>query len=130
MNEYIQDHIIKITHADGRYGVEAYQFIMDSLSVAQKHFQRERHVLAAELLFGVCTLAVKSFGPLAGQVLARWGIRSGMDVGQIVFNMVDHGLLCRQDNDVIEDFNLYPDLAVECRKFYAEQLKRSIKKVR
>ena len=48
--------------------------------------------------------ALASFGPLASHVWRTWGVRETLDWGRVVFLLVDHGLLKRQDDDRIEDF--------------------------
>jgi uncharacterized repeat protein (TIGR04138 family) len=41
---------------------------------------------------------------MALMVLEDWGLRSCEDVGEIVFNMVDAGLLAKTEQDSREDF--------------------------
>jgi uncharacterized repeat protein (TIGR04138 family) len=41
---------------------------------------------------------------LASAVLTHWGIHTTEDFGQIVFMLIDVGLLARQPNDRLEDF--------------------------
>jgi uncharacterized repeat protein (TIGR04138 family) len=48
--------------------------------------------------------ALERFGPLAAHVWRQWGIRETLDWGRIVFLLVDHNLLKRQDEDRLEDF--------------------------
>jgi uncharacterized repeat protein (TIGR04138 family) len=47
---------------------------------------------------------LEQFGLLAPAVLEYWGITSTEDLGRIVFMLIDVGLLARQDNDRLEDF--------------------------
>ena len=49
-------------------------------------------------------LALDRFGLLARSVLAHWGIVCTEDVGDIVFALVEGGVLVKQDEDRIEDF--------------------------
>ena len=49
-------------------------------------------------------LALRRFGPLARTVLEHWGIHSTGDVGEIVFILVDCGVLIKQPTDSREDF--------------------------
>ncbi|HEX7124052.1 MAG TPA: Minf_1886 family protein, partial [Gemmatimonadaceae bacterium] len=44
------------------------------------------------------------YGLLSGMVLEYWGVRSTADLGDIVFAMVDTGLLISQPSDSREDF--------------------------
>jgi uncharacterized repeat protein (TIGR04138 family) len=63
-----------------------------------------RHVSAAELLGGVRLYAMEEFGPMAKQVFNYWGVASTEDFGNIVYNLIDQGLLSRTEEDRLEDF--------------------------
>ncbi|MBC8097592.1 MAG: hypothetical protein H7Y43_17455, partial [Akkermansiaceae bacterium] len=43
-------------------------------------------------------------GPMAITVLEEWGIRTCQDFGEIVFNMVEVGLLAKTEKDTRDDF--------------------------
>ena len=49
-------------------------------------------------------LALEKFGVMARLVLEHWGVRATADVGDIVFTMVDLGLLMSQPTDSRLDF--------------------------
>ena len=49
-------------------------------------------------------LAIARFGLLARVVLEHWGVHSTEDIGEIVFLLVDHGVLTKEDTDRREDF--------------------------
>ncbi|MEO0083884.1 MAG: Minf_1886 family protein [candidate division WOR-3 bacterium] len=97
--------IKEILKKDHRYQIEAYTFLMASLAVAQKLTQKQNHVTAYELLQGFKILAQEEFGILAKTVLASWGIKTTDDVGEIVFNLIDAGLLTKTEQDKKEDFH-------------------------
>jgi uncharacterized repeat protein (TIGR04138 family) len=82
----------------------AYTFVLASLHHVIQHLPEPRHISGAELAEGVRDLAVDRFGPMARTVLEHWGITSTRDVGAIVFALVEHGVLIREDDDVLEDF--------------------------
>ena len=44
------------------------------------------------------------FGPLAKDVLNFWGVRATEDFGNIVFNLVEAGLLLKTKEDSLADF--------------------------
>jgi len=67
---------------------------------------KTRHITAKELIDGLGELAKRDYGPLAYEVLKGWGIEDDRSIGQIVFNMVEHNLLSKTEDDKIEDFNL------------------------
>ncbi len=82
----------------------AYVFVLDALHTLVARMGEKRHLSGAELAFGVRDLALHRFGPMALTVLHHWGVRRTEDVGTIVFAMVEIGLLVRQDDDRMEDF--------------------------
>ena len=106
----MSDPLRKLALKDGRYAPEAFTFLYESLDHAVKLAGREnaegadRHVSGQELLAGMKSYAVTLFGPLAGEVWRRWGVRETIDWGRIVFLLVDAGLLNRQEEDRIDDF--------------------------
>jgi uncharacterized repeat protein (TIGR04138 family) len=57
-----------------------------------------------ELLEGIRLYALQQFGPMARTVLEDWGIRACEDFGEIVFNMVEHKILSKTDDDSREHF--------------------------
>lgn len=63
-----------------------------------------RHVGGRELCYGLREFASQQYGLLARTVLRRWRINSSEDFGNIVFAMVDAGLMHKTDEDNIEDF--------------------------
>ncbi len=99
----------KILAKDNRYGREAYRFVREALDHTQKMLgppprNEVRHVTGQQLLAGAREYALAQYGPMALSVLAEWGIRSGEDIGEIVFNMVETNLLAKTEQDTREDF--------------------------
>lgn len=94
---------------DQRYHREAYLFVREALDHTQKSVGKEkhgclRHVSGQELLEGIRDLALEQFGPMAAMVLAEWGVNRCEDFGEIVFNMVEGGLLAKTEKDSRADF--------------------------
>jgi uncharacterized repeat protein (TIGR04138 family) len=87
-----------------RYHETAYFFILSALHYVLEHLPEPRHISGRELAEGVRDLALDRFGPMARSVLEYWGIRATADLGEIVFALVDCGILIRQEEDCIEDF--------------------------
>src|SRR5580700_9194056 len=111
----------QIVARDLRYRREAYGFVREAVDFTQKVVSREnqekvRHVTGQELLDGIRQFALKEFGPMAATVLEEWGITSCPDFGEIVFNMVDVGLLARTEKDHREDFQNGYDFTTAFRK--------------
>jgi uncharacterized repeat protein (TIGR04138 family) len=63
-----------------------------------------RHISGRELVEGVRELALERFGPMARTVLEHWGIHETGDVGDVVFALVDAGILIKQEEDTRADF--------------------------
>lgn len=94
----------RIRAADGRFGRDAYAFVMDSLDFTMRQIGQRRHLSGAELVRGLCANARHRFGLLAYTVLARWGLTTSDDVGDIVFQLIEAGILSRQESDTRADF--------------------------
>jgi len=89
---------------DPRYTSEAYAFVRGGLDFTVRSLEKQRHVSGQELLEGIRTFAVDEFGPMTKTVLNGWGIQRTEDIGEIVFNMVETGLLGKTDEDSRADF--------------------------
>ena len=94
----------EIMAADRRYARDAYIFVSESLGYTVQRSGRVGHVTGPELCEGLAEFALGQFGRLARSVLASWGIRSSEDIGEIVFRMVEVGLLRKTEDDRREDF--------------------------
>lgn len=82
----------------------AYLFLLDALEMVLAELAERRHVSGPELAEGVRTLAIARFGPMARTVLAYWGICSTEDLGEVVFALVNAGVLVKRKEDRLEDF--------------------------
>lgn len=100
----IRGKIETIRSRDARYHADAYLFVIDAVEAVLLDIARMRHISGSELCGGLRTLATARFGPMAKEVLNFWGVRSTGDFGNIVFNLVDAGLLLKTEHDRIEDF--------------------------
>ena len=101
--------LTEILRDDKRYDEQAYLFLREALGFTIKMLGKPqtgatRHVSGVELLEGVRQCALKEYGPIARTVLARWGIQRCEDIGEIVFNLVDKGVLGKTEEDRKEDF--------------------------
>ena len=118
-----EDALEALTSRDHRYHRNGYVFIREALDHTQKVTTRDakgriRHVTGQELLEGIRDYALTQYGPMAITVLAEWGITSCRDFGEIVFNMVDTGLLAKTDRDSRTDFESGYDFFEAFRKPY------------
>jgi uncharacterized repeat protein (TIGR04138 family) len=110
----------EVIRRDPRYASEAYEFVFQALAFAQEQLGRvpsegsstdqEYHLRGPELLAGVRDLALQEFGLMARTVFRMWGINSTADFGEIVFNLIDAGLMSKTDEDDRLDFHNVYDL--------------------
>jgi len=117
------EEVEKILAKDPRYTREAYTFVREALDFTQKLIVKEtrgqiRHVTGQELIDGIRQFALQQFGPMAATVFEEWGVRNCRDFGEIVFNMVEIGLLAKTDKDSRDDFQNGYDFTDAFRKPY------------
>lgn len=104
-----EEIIDRIVQTDSRYHRDAYQFVREALDFTQKKLVKTqrtepRHVTGQELLNGIREYALAQFGPMTLMVLNEWGVNRCEDFGEIVFNMVESGLLAKTKRDDRADF--------------------------
>lgn len=87
-----------------RFDERAYLFVLSALEHSQTKLTERRHITGPELAHACRDLALQRFGVMAKVVLDHWGIRSTLDIGDIVFTLVDLGLLISQPQDSRDDF--------------------------
>ena len=105
---------------DQPYQAEAYEFVLRSLNTLLAAHRKPRHVNGVELSEAIRQDALREFGPMGKYVLNRWGIHSSRDFGEIVFHLVEAGILRKTEDDRIEDFDRRFDFdAVFERDYYA-----------
>lgn len=120
---------------DSRYARDAYHFLRESLDFTQKLISKEnkgkvRHVTGQELLEGIRQHALQQFGPMTVTVFEEWGIRSGQDFGEMVFNMVENSLLAKTEKDSRADFQVSYDFTEAFQKpFWPESKLKAAKAV-
>lgn len=92
-------------HAEnGRYCLAAYDFVLRGLDQTIRALPEVRHVSGQELMEGLQAFAKEQFGPMAKHVLNSWSIMRTEDFGQIVFELVEQGILRKTEEDRLEDF--------------------------
>jgi uncharacterized repeat protein (TIGR04138 family) len=88
-----------------KYRPQAYFFVFEALEhTVQNIVQEQRHVTGQELLEGIRQLAIQQFGPMALTVFRLWGVHHTEDFGEIVFQLVESGLMGKTDEDSRADF--------------------------
>ena len=87
-----------------RFHEHAYLFVLSSLEFCQARLPERRHISGRELAEACRDLALERYGVMARLVLEHWGVRSTADIGDVVFTLVDLGLLISQPTDRREEF--------------------------
>lgn len=134
----MKDEVIalhRLLRKDPRFPLDAYLFVREALSYAADELNLgsarfetpvldieqyeetgededvvERHLTGQELCEAIRQYAINQFGYMAQIVLRNWGITSTGDFGDIVYNMIDVGLMkkspqdCRSHFDDVYDF--------------------------
>ena len=108
---------------DPRYQRDAYHFLREALDHTQKAVSkanqgRLRHVSGHELLAGVRAYALQQYGPMTLTLLREWGVGRCEDFGELVFNLVEVGVLSKTDTDSRADFANGYDFDEAFRKPY------------
>lgn len=111
----VVDVILQCCRRDARYRFGAYEWLLaEGLEYTTREFLKltdktRRHMSGREIALGLRQLALVQFGPLARDVWEHWGIRATRDWGEVVYNLINAGLLHKTDSDRIEDFDdVYP----------------------
>src|SRR6478672_12872454 len=87
-----------------RFDERAYLFVLAALEHCQTRLIERRHITGPELAHACRELALQRFGVMARLVLDHWGVRETIDIGDIVFTLVEMGLLISQPQDTRDDF--------------------------
>ena len=93
-----------LVQRDPRYPLPAYGFMLSALHETISHLDHPRHISGQELAAGFKQFAREQFGPMALNVLEAWNLRSTEDLGMVVFNLIEIGLLNKTTEDRLEDF--------------------------
>ena len=102
--QFAEDILERLQNRHPRFHGKAYLFLLSALHSVLESLEEPRHISGEELAQGVRKLALKRYGPMARTVLEHWGIHSTQDLGDIVFAMVDCGVLMKREEDCKEDF--------------------------
>jgi uncharacterized repeat protein (TIGR04138 family) len=115
--------IAELARIDGRYKIDAYLFVQQSLAFAQ--LQRERsqrasrhagddsepapaydpHLTGQELCRAIRLYAHQMYGLMAKVVLNSWGVTTTGDFGEIVYRLIEIGEMTKSAHDQREDFD-------------------------
>jgi len=107
----------EVIRGDGRYPLEAFAFLHDALNHAVTSIHggemppeqdpdnpAGRHVSGSELCYSMRDLAIERWGRLSKTVLAKWNIHATIDLGNMVYLLVDNSFMRKTAEDSVEDF--------------------------
>ncbi len=106
-----QEAVEKIVAHDQRYRLDAYLFLREVMDFAVKRQKKQRkqlqpmHVSTAELLEAFRLFALKEFGPMSLTLLQYWGIQNSADIGKIIFNLIEAGVVGKTEDDTLAAFS-------------------------
>ena len=103
--QFAEEVLERLQDRNPRFHGKAYLFLLSALHSVLAELEEPRHISGEELANGVRKLALKQYGPMARTVLGHWGIHGTEDLGEIVFAMVECGVLVKQEDDRREDFH-------------------------
>lgn len=111
MQEHEFSEVIElIRKEDPRFEKGAYLFVRQALDYTirrrdeKEEKSKSRHVSGPELLDGIREYALDQYGPMARTLFAEWKVEVCQHFGEIVFQLVDYGVLGKTDDDKLEDF--------------------------
>ena len=100
-----EERIQEILERDRRFERGAYEFTRQAVSYASEvFFATGTHVTGQELLEAIRDFARNRYGAMTPDVFEAWSVRAGEDFGEIVYNLIEAGLLSKTEEDSKEDF--------------------------
>lgn len=116
-NETFDRAIDQLLQRDARYPRAAYELMPEVLDYTfrerQRHERTEnlhtsarhpQHVSGQQLAEGFRDYLLNLYGPFAADVVEKLRIRSTMDIGNLVYNLISVGCFGKTKEDQIEDF--------------------------
>jgi len=111
----------RLVESDTTWPYEAYEFVLNALDHAASNLQALRessadeandsentgessHVDGRQIALAARDLAQQEFGQMAPVVFQQWGIGATLDLGKIIFKLIEIGLLNQNDGDSLSDF--------------------------
>src|SRR4026209_661735 len=95
----------RIRMREQRFDERAYLFMLGALEYCQQRLPERRHISGRELGPARAAPALDPVGVLARLVLESWGIHNSLDIGDVVFTLVELELLMSQPTDSREEFS-------------------------
>ena len=102
--QFAEEILLQLQERYPRFHGKAYLFLLSALHHVLERLDEPRHISGQELAEGAREVAIQRYGPMARTVLEHWGIHTTDDLGDIVFALVECGILIKQNEDRREDF--------------------------
>lgn len=129
--------LAEIAKKDGRYTVDAYVFVQQSLAYAQfelgmgrprpfnvdgiddfDDLPPEAHLTGQQLCEAIRLYAAEMYGLMAKVVLNSWGVKTTSDFGEIVYKLIEVGEMTKSETDRREDFDGHYDFQEAFQRDY------------
>ena len=124
MKTDLLDLMPRLLKHDARYTKEAYVFIQSAVDFSVQHFADElvktNHLSCQQLAEGIRVFALEQFGVMAKYTLEQWGLKATIDLGHVVFNLIEFDILAGQPEDKLEDFAFLYDFEEAFRSPFAD----------
>jgi uncharacterized repeat protein (TIGR04138 family) len=104
-NDEVFARQLRDTAAKSAYPYEAFLFVYQTLPSSFSPELPYDHIDAAELCWRLRDRAIVDFGSAARERLASWSVQSCYDFGNIVYALVDAGLIKKTEQDSRADFD-------------------------
>ena len=87
----------------------AFLFVLEGLQFARTHVRHEAslpgHIDAVDLCWCLHDMAVHFYGERAREALRDWDLNETADLGELVYLLIDAGLMRASEQDRIEQFD-------------------------
>ena len=91
------------------YDYHAYLFVNSAVTYTVNKIGRNnagsRHVTGQELIDGALDFAIAEYNAMAPHVFQYWGLKTGSDIGTIVYRLIGENILSASPEDRREDFD-------------------------
>lgn len=106
----LEEKLLQLAEYYGKYRREAYLFVLNALEHTVTALPEKRHVTGFELVHGITAYGSTQFGALGKIIFEQWGITQTLHFGEIVFHLIEVGLLSKTEHDCLDDFKDVFDL--------------------
>jgi len=98
------DTLFQLSKKHGKYPPGAYAFVFEILDYVAAN-KVKQHLTGRELALSAFVYSLHKYGLLAKMIWEQMNMKVSEDLGQIVFHLVEAGLIKKQQEDRVEDFD-------------------------